>query len=221
MRAFQTAILWQEQICHPNTDAISAKINALGLIPRCNLSQKHDMTEETAQLRPTTAGRVDQGSHSAPPESDSHQSQRAKRDHATTGKQYFHVVIFAMLLLVVYFYARPPQLLWKNNVQTKFCHPWLNSNVYFESGPLHLSCALFWTLSESVRTSSICLTNKYAHSFIISASTGISLILIESIYGNDVTLYDPGFTLFSVQSRDIKHFTMILIEHAPYLKHRV
>lgn len=40
------------------------------------------MTEETEQLRPTTAGWVGQGSHKALPESDSRQSQRAERDHA-------------------------------------------------------------------------------------------------------------------------------------------
>lgn len=48
----------------------------------------------------------------------------------------------------------------------------------------------------SLWNSSICLTNKNAHSCIISASTGISFSLIESICGNDVTLCYPGFTLF-------------------------
>lgn len=71
MRASQSAILWQEQICHPNIDAISAEVNALGLIPTCNLSQKHDMTEETEQLRPTTADWVDRSFCRAPLESDS------------------------------------------------------------------------------------------------------------------------------------------------------
>lgn len=71
MRASQSAILWQEQICHPNIDAISAEVNALGLIPTCDLSQKHDMTDETEQLRPTTADWVDRSFCRAPLESDS------------------------------------------------------------------------------------------------------------------------------------------------------
>lgn len=71
MRASQSSIPWQEQICHPNIDAISAEMNALGLIPTCNLSQKHDMTEETEQLCPTTADGVGRSSCRAPLESDS------------------------------------------------------------------------------------------------------------------------------------------------------
>lgn len=99
-RASQTAVLWQEQICHPNIDAISAEMNALGLIPRCNLSRKHDMTEETEQLCPTTAGRVGQGSHRALPESNSRQSQRAEHGHAKLANAS---MLYNLPLLAVYF----------------------------------------------------------------------------------------------------------------------
>lgn len=78
-------------------------MNALGLIPRCNLSRKHDMTEETEQLHPTTAGRVGQGSHTALPESDSRQSQRAERDHAGKLANNASMLCNLLPLLVVYF----------------------------------------------------------------------------------------------------------------------
>ena len=33
----QSLIRWQEQICHPNIDAITAEMNVPGLIPMCNV----------------------------------------------------------------------------------------------------------------------------------------------------------------------------------------